>query len=356
MRVNKNTLLLLIAAVLAPFLYIAPALAATNATAPTEGISLQISPLPIQLNAKPGSSVGTDLRVRNAGTQDEKLQVRLLKVSADNSGGVHLTNPSSSDEFVSWVHFSKNVFDAPPGEWQDIKMTVSVPKTAAFGYYFAVEYLRANAEQAQPGKAVARGAVATFILLNADAPGATRQAQIVSFSADKKSYEFLPVNFTVKVRSSGNVHVAPHGNIFILHGKKQVGSIQVNSAEGNILPGSSRFFEAGWSDGFPVPAAKYNGDTPVLDKSGRPEYSYKWDFSKANRLRFGHYTAHLVLVYDNGQRDVPMEAYVSFWVIPWRIAGIVLGILVLIAGLIAYVIILRRRLKRASQSARAKHD
>jgi hypothetical protein len=271
------------------------------------------------------------LRVRNAGAQDEKLQVRLLKVSADDNGGVHLTNPSPSDEFVSWVHFSKTIFDAPPGEWQTITMTVNVPKTAAFGYYFAVEYLRAAAEQAQPGKAVARGAVATFILLNADAPGAARQAKIVSFNTGKKSYEFLPAGFTVKVRSTGNVHVAPHGNIFILHGSKQVGSIQVNSAEGNILPGSSRYFDASWSDGFPVPSAKYNGDTPVLDKNGKPEYSYKWDLTKANHLRFGHYTAHLVLVYDNGQRDVPMEAYVSFWVVPWRVLGVLLLVIIFVA-------------------------
>jgi hypothetical protein len=308
-----------------------PATALAQSPAPTEGISLQISPLPIELNAKPGTSTSADLRVRNAGSQDENLQVRLLKVSADDAGNVHLTNPSTSDEFVNWVHFSKTIFNAPPGEWQDITMTVNVPKTAAFGYYFAVEYLRATAEQAQPGKAVARGAVATFILLNADAPGAKRQAQIVSFSADKKSYEFLPAAFTVKVRSTGNVHVAPHGNIFILHGKKQVGSIQVNSAEGNILPDSSRFFEAAWNDGFPVPSAKYNGETPVLDKNGKQVYAHKWDFSKANRLRFGHYTAHLVLVYDNGQRDVPMEAYVSFWVIPWRVLGVLLIVLIFVA-------------------------
>jgi hypothetical protein len=303
-----------------------PALAQT----PTEGISLQISPLPIELSAKPGASVSKDLRVRNAGSQDEKLQVRLLKVSADNAGNVHLSNPSAADEFVSWVHFSKTVFDAPPGQWQDINMTINVPKSAAFGYYFAVEYLRANAEQAQPGKAVARGAVATFILLNADAPGAKRQAQITSFSADKKSYEFLPASFTVKVRSSGNVHVAPHGNIFILRGSKQVGSIQVNSAEGNILPGSSRFFGAAWSDGFPVYVPKYNGDSPVVDKDGKQTYSLKWDFSHANRLRFGHYSAHLVMVYDNGQRDVPMEAYVSFWVVPWRVLGILLLVLLFV--------------------------
>lgn len=50
------------------------------AATPTSGISLQISPLPIELNAKPGTSVGSDLRVRNAGTSTEKLQVRLSEL------------------------------------------------------------------------------------------------------------------------------------------------------------------------------------------------------------------------------------------------------------------------------------
>jgi hypothetical protein len=258
----------------------------------TDGINLQISPLPIELTTKPGTSTGADLRVRNGGTKPEKLQVRLLKVSEDDQGVVHLTQPGPNDEFVHWVAFSKSVFDAPPGQWQTIHMSVNVPKDAAFGYYFAVEYLRAAAEAPQPGKAVARGAVATFVLLNADSPGAKREAQITSFSADRKSYEFLPANFSVKVHSSGNVHVAPHGNIFITRGGKQVGTIAVNANEGKVLPGGSRFFGSAWSDGFPVYAAEIRDGQPLLDKKGQVVRHLKWDFSKANRLRFGHYSAH----------------------------------------------------------------
>jgi hypothetical protein len=322
---------------------------AAHAQTPTDGINLQISPLPIELNTKPGASTSTDLRVRNAGSQPEKLQVRLLKVSEDNNGQVHLTNPTSSDEFVHWVSFDRQTFNAPPSQWQTIKMNISVPKSAAFGYYFAVEYLRAADVSPQPGKAVAHGAVATFILLNADAPGAKREAQVVAFGADRKSYEFLPANFEVKVKSTGNVHVAPYGNIFIAKGGKQVGVINVNADKGNILPGGSRFFQAAWSDGFPVYSVKSGADgQPLLDKKGQPQRSLKWDFSHANRLRFGHYTAHLVMVYDNGQRDVPMEATLSFWVVPWRLIGIVIGLIALIAALITYIVILRRRLKRAS--------
>jgi len=316
-----------IAVLLLTFLLLLPALA----QAAQPGISLQISPLPIELNAKPGGTVSSDLRVRNAGTQTEKLQVRLLRVSADDNGNIHLASPTANDEWTAWIHFSRTVFDAPPGQWQTIHMTINLPKSAAFGYYFAVEYLRAHAEQPKPGQAVTRGAVATFVLLNAQAPGAKRQAQIVSFTADRKSYGFLPATFTVKVRSTGNVHVAPHGNIFIIRGKKQVDSIQINQAQGNVLPGSSRFFTAEWSNGFPVYVPKADGaGNPLVDKKGKAETSLKWDFSHANRLRFGHYTAHLVMIYDNGQRDVPLDAYVSFWVIPWRVIGILVVIFTLV--------------------------
>jgi hypothetical protein len=323
---------------------------ASYAQTPTDGINLQISPLPIELITKPGTSTGSDLRVRNVGTKTEKLQVRLLAVSEDNNGQVHLTNPKPSDEWTHWVSFDRPVFDAPSNQWQTIKMKVDVPKSAAFGYYFAVEYLRATDVAPQPGKAVAHGAVATFILLNADAKGAKREAQIVSFTAERKSYEFLPANFTVKVRSTGNVHVAPYGNIFIANGNKQAGSIDVNGNKGNILPHGSRFFTSSWSDGFPVYQTKTGPDgQPLINKKGQVEKSLRWDFSHANKLRFGHYTAHLVMVYDNGQRDVPMEATVSFWVIPWRLIGGLIALIALLAVLITYIIILRRRLKNATK-------
>jgi hypothetical protein len=327
-----------------------PAYAQTS----TDGINLQISPLPIELNTKPGSSISNDLRVRNVGNKTEKLQVRLLAVSEDDNGEVHLTNPSSTDEWVKWVSFDRQTFDAPSNQWQTIKMKVDVPKSAAFGYYFAVEYLRASEIAPQPGKAVARGAVATFILLNADAVGAKREAQVANFTADKKSYEFLPATFTIKVKSTGNVHVAPHGNIFISKGGKQVGVIDVNANRGNILPKGSRFFESSWQDGFPVYQTKNGSDgQPLLNKKGQPEKTLKWDFSHANRLRFGHYTAHLVMVYDNGSRDVPMEATVNFWVVPWRLIAIFIGLFALIAALITYIVILRRRLKRATKHRRS---
>jgi hypothetical protein len=304
-----------------------------EAKAPAQGISLQISPLPIILSTKPGTSAETDLRVRNAGSEPEQLQVHLLAVKEDDNGQVHLTEPQASDDWVHWVSFSPRQFNAPPGQWQTTHMTVTVPTSAAFGYYFAVEFQRTSEAQPQPGQTAARGAVATFVLLNADVPGAKRQAEVVSFTADHRTYEFLPATLTVKIRSTGNVHVAPHGNVFITRGSQQVGSIAINASEGNVLPGGGRFFTASWSDGFPYYETKTGPDgQPLLTNNGEPQQHLVWNFAAVNRLRIGRYTARLVMVYDDGQRDVPLEAEVSFWVIPWRLLA-VLGTVVVFAGL-----------------------
>lgn len=297
---------------------------------PSSGISLQISPLPIELVTQPGGQTEADLRVRNAGDQTETLAVHILKVTEDDNGQVHLSQPGRGDDWVNWISFSRTVFEAPSNDWQTLHMTISPPASAAFGYYFAVEYTRATDQQPQPGQEVAHGAVATFVLLDVNAPGATKQAQLTSFVSNHRLYEYLPAIFSVKIKATGNIHVAPHGNIFINKGGKQVGSIEINAAEGNVLPASSRFFSAAWDDGFPVFVPRMVGGKPVVDKKSNPKYSLKWDFSKANRLRIGHYTAHLLMVYDNGQRDVPLEANLSFWVIPWKLILIGLIILALI--------------------------
>jgi hypothetical protein len=334
---------------------ISPAGAIAQSSAANQGLNIEISPLPIKLSAKPGTTTSTDLRVRNTGTTPETLKLSLKTFSAEGPDGhIVLKEPTPTDEFTKWVSFSKTEFVAPPGQWQTIKMTINLPKSAAYGYYYAVQFELANPPQPQPGAARLQGAVAIFVLLNAEAPGAKSKISVSSFKANHSTYEFLPVNFTVQVHNNGNVHTAPHGNIFIKKGSKQVAELHVNSTEGVVLPASNRIFKAQWTDGFPiyVPVTNAAGQT-VKDKNGDIKTKLKWDFSKAAKLRFGHYTANLVLVYNDGQRDIPITGTLSFWVIPWRLIAIVFFLLLLIGGLLAYVIILRRRLKRTGPAYRS---
>lgn len=306
--------------------------------ASASALDLTTSPLPINLSAKPGTSVSTEVRVKNDEPNTQTLDISLLKFTAyGEEGKPALVDRGPGDDYFDWVSFSPNTIVAPPGVWMSVTMTINVPKDAGFSYYYAVVFK----PQGKPvGKGnVFLGASAVLVLLDTQNPNAKRSIQIESFTSDKKAYEFLPAYFTVKMHNNGNVHVVPHGNIFIKRGSKIVASLILNPQQGNILPGTNRNYRVSWGDGFPV----YQ-DKVVNNKTVK---SLNWNFSQAAKLKFGHYTAQLDAVYDDGTKDVPLKAVVSFWIIPWRIiAGILVLIVLILAGLWASTKGIFKRFKR----------
>ena len=298
-------------------------------TPASAGINLTTSPLPINLSAIPGQTVTTDLRIQNASNKTQRIKTSLMKFSAyGETGKPALQDRQPGDDYFDWVTLSPAVFDAPPNQWVTVKMTIKVPSTAAFGYYYAVVF--SPADQKPTGKGnVYLGSTAILVLLDVKSPNAKRSATIADFYTDKKIYEFLPVNFNVRLHNKGNVHLLPGGSIYIKRGSKQVATIPFNPQRGSILPNSYRIYTSSWNDGFPVYELKTQDGKVVLDKDGRQVQQLSWDFSKVPHLKFGHYTANLLVVYDNGTKDVPLEASLSFWVVPWRIIIVV----VLVGGL-----------------------
>ncbi|MEX2054581.1 MAG: hypothetical protein WD972_00225 [Candidatus Andersenbacteria bacterium] len=314
-------------------------------------LQLTTSPLPINLITEPGNIISTELRIQNNGPTTERLKISLLKFDAFGElGQPRLIEPTPQDTHMNWVSFSEPEFTVVPGQWKSLTATFNVPTDAAFGYYYAVVFSRV-AETPQPGVTAVIGGTAILVLLEARVPGARREIAVDEFSVDKAWYEFLPVTFRVKLQNSGNVHVAPRGNIFIDRGStSDVGIIEVNFQKGNILPGSTRLFEALWEDGFPVYKKKIENDRVVTDAEGVAELDLTWDFSQAHKLRWGRYTATMLLVYDDGQRDVPIEGKVSFWVIPWRMVLVLLVVALLV--LMGMWGILRGVFRRATRERR----
>jgi hypothetical protein len=299
------------------------------------GLNLVTSPLPINLVTTPGSTVSAQLKVKNGGDQPETLNVGLMKFSAyGDEGKPRLLDREKGDDYFDWVSFSDNDFVVNPNEWKTITMNIKVPPTAAFGYYYAVTFSRKSEMNAGGPRATkVVGATATLVLLEVRVPNAVRKIEVLQFSTPQQIYEFLPVTFNIKLKNSGNVHVVPTGNIFIdrFGEKKDTAILIVNDLKGNVLPDSNRIFESSWTDGFPVYQEKTtDNQTVVTDKNGKPITQLKWDFSQVPKLRWGKYTANLLLVYDDGTHDVPIEGSLSFWVIPWRIIGGGLAVLLLV--------------------------
>ncbi|MBP9697662.1 MAG: hypothetical protein KBD65_00495 [Candidatus Moranbacteria bacterium] len=306
-------------------------LLASPVQAQTEGgLNLITSPLPISLTTEPGTSISTDLKIKNGGLQDEELKITLMKFRAyEESGKPQLMEREDGDIFFDWVHFSEPTFTLAPNEWKTVTATFDIPQEASFGYYYAFVFSRAEEEKPREERQTALvGGTAVLVLLEARVPDAKRQVEVTEFSLDHAFYEFLPATFTVKLKNTGNVHIAPRGNIFIDQGStKDIAILEINQEKGSIIPNSSRIFDTVWNDGFPLYENKVVDGKVVLDENGQAEKKLTWDWNNASKLRFGKYTAKMLLIYDDGQRDIPIEGEVSFWVVPWRLMLVAIVVL-----------------------------
>ena len=295
-----------------------------------DGLNLVTSPLPISLVAAPGSTISAQLKIKNGGSEAEDLQVGVMKFSAyGDEGKPRLMDREKGDDYFDWIKFSEDEFTLNPNEWKTITATITVPSSAAFGYYYAVTFSRKSEVIPDgPRETKVIGATASLILLEVRVPNAVRDVEVLDFSVSKQIYEFLPIDFTVKLKNKGNVHVAPRGNIFIDRwGQKDVAILTINDLKGNVLPDSNRIFTSTWNDGFPVYQIQETEDKKeVTDRKGTPIMKLKWDLSQIMKLRWGKYTANMLLVYDDGKKDIPIEGKLTFWVIPWRIIFGAIGV------------------------------
>jgi len=331
--VKRNLILGTVLQVLLFTIVFSPKLEAASNT----GSVLTTSPVAVDLSTSPGKPVSTTLQVQNNSQKAETVSVRLEKFKVQGeTGQAAIYTPSRGDVSTGWVHFSKTSFVAEPNVWTNVTMTISVPPYAALGYYYAVLFVPNTAPSALPVNTNAvKGANAILVLLDTNSKDEQKQLHIANFASQKKLYEFLPANFTITVQNSGNIHLIPRGDIYISRTKngKTIDSLDINSGQGNVLPKSSRQFQVQWADGFPAFQLKRINGQIVSDSRGRPVQELQWNFSSSlSKVRFGKYYAHLALVYNNGIEDVPVNGYVSFWVIPWKL------ILIIVFALAAVIV------------------
>jgi hypothetical protein len=333
--------------VLALLLLTAAALASPDVKAAEEGFNVLTSPLPVKLVTQPGKTVTTDLRIKNLANKPQPIKVGLMKFGASgDTGQPNLFELTPKDTYASWVHFSPKEFVAQPNVWNTVTMTINVPPDAALGYYLAVTFSPSSVVGNKDATTF-KGSTATLVLLDVSSGNEKRDLNLLDFSTDHKLYEYLPVNFNVKLRNTGNIYLPPSGNIFIMRGDTTIETLEFNAAGGSVLPQSNRIFKEPWKKGFPVFRDRLVDGKPVTDSNGGLKQDLKWDFTKANKFRFGKYTAKLLVVYDDGQKDVPLESVLTFWVIPWKL----LVVFLLVLGLIGFGVftLLRSSFRRAKQ-------
>lgn len=285
--------------------------------------SLQVYPSPMVATVKPAQSTTLELKIRNAGTAPEDLTIAPRAFKIDSKTQQLQISTDQVPDIASWITFSAARFSVQPGQTFTQSITLKIPANAGFSYAFSFVIKRTNQQASKSGRSL-EPTVAVFALINVDRPGAVRALEVTHFAASKGTYDYLPASFDIDFKNTGNTIVQPSGNIFIQRGSDDanpIATLAVNQSGGYILPGSTRTLRVTWDDGFQVITKK-----PQANGSQKEELTWNWD--KLSKIRFGKYTAKLVAVYDDGHRDVPLQAETTFWVFPWQM---LLGVLAIVA-------------------------
>jgi len=342
--VDRSLILLLSALLSLSVLFGLAALEARAQDNQEAGFALQVTPSPLVATLQPGQATTLELVIRNTSTASQDLKMGLRSFSVDEQTGQVNLGSDEPSEVKDFVTFARPTFTLGAGEILTQKITVNTPKEAAFTYSFATVIGRQNPTKPSGSATAIEGSVAVFTLLSVDQPGAERKFELSELKASKRMYEYLPAELSIRLRNTGNTLVQPKGTIYIQRGSNDaspISTIPLNPNGGYILPNTNRLLTASWDEGFP----RY--ETKTDEATGQEQKSLVWHWGDLSKIRIGKYTAKVIAVYDDGQRDVPVVAEVTFWVFPWRLFLVLLVVtLLIVIGLIVTLRGSARAIKR----------
>ena len=281
---------------------ILPALAPFTAKADAGG-GIEIAPVVIEASANPGQTITTSIRLRNVAKQTFTVSPHMDDFSAKGEDGAPYVLPDNESaptySMKSWIVSPGNTV-LEPNIYKTVAITINVPKNAEpGGHYGVVRFSDDQAKNASSTGVSLSASVGSLLLIKVNGK-INESLQYLTFHAGKGSgatsiFQKSPIDFTERVKNIGNLHEKVSGQVVILDSSgKKVAGLNVNEKHGNILPSSTRAFSETW---------------------------------KTNAI-FGHFTATAHLAYASGKTlESPI---ISFWIIPFKLIGIVLLVLLLL--------------------------
>ena len=266
--------------------------------------AVSLSPLTFEINVKPGETLSNFVTVFNNDSVKQSYAAEAQDFSAvGETGNVVIDNDAPKQVSAKqWIAFDPQTFEVEPGQSKDIRFTLNVPLDADPGGKYT-SLLIGIAPGAVSGSGVGIASKVASLLLIRVAGDVTEKISVQSFDT-RPFVETGPINFTLRLKNEGTVHLKPAGFIYV---KDWTGrEVQkLSLPQQRVIPGTIRAIEIVW------------------DK--------KW--------LLGKYTANFAGIY--GAANDPLLASVSFWVIPWKLISYVLLGLIII-GLILWL--MRKRL------------
>ena len=265
--------------------------------------SLGLSAIPPRLefkNAKPGSVITKEIKVRNVSNTERLITVSVKDIIVKDDSGTPLvlegiTAAENRWAASSWLQVSQTQLRLKPGETKALLLTAIIPDEALPGGHYAAVFHTGQDLTAleQTGSSVQTN-VGTIIYITV--PGVIKEsANITDFSAPYFS-EYGPIPFKTVVANFSDIHITPLGHIAItdMFGRRLT---EVALPETNIFPNVSRTIDS------------------VLP----------------NKWLLGRYKAQLRAGYGSGGNALMATLY--FVVIPWRLIVLLLAIVAILLTL-----------------------
>jgi hypothetical protein len=312
--------------------------------------ALTISPPSIEFTVQPGNQADFVVKLYNETDVKQELFMNATTFTSGSESGVPVYNfESPKEDIATWIKLDSAPIVLEPQGRQAVVVSVNVPANAdPGGHYGVVSFSSApptTSAEGKPQVAIAQG-IGTLLLVRVEGD-IQEAATISSFSAAKKIYTQLPVDFSAIYENTGNIHLKPIGNITITNlFKKQSALLAFNKQKGATLPKTTRTYTTTWQN------------TQNSDLYGNVWKKF-WTAFHNERTNFalGKYTATLNVATgtttDEVTTSVPTTGVKSttsafFWVLPWHVLlvyglGVIVVLLILILVIVKYNAWIRRR-------------
>lgn len=238
---NKKRILIFAAAVLITGLF-SSYFIFHNASAQV-GISL--FPIKFRVTIEPGKSYTDTITVINPNDFPIGVKPEVENISGGEEGSINLYEYDVPYGLMAWIQIDKTPFTLEAQERRQMPFSINIPLNGEPGGHYGAILFRGIPPPAGPGAGSAvgiSGRVGSVILV--EVPGDVKEGgEIYEFKGP--SYVSRgPVEFTFKVKNTGNTHFDPTGAI-IINGLF-VKETKVAFEPRVVFPGFSRTFKAAW--------------------------------------------------------------------------------------------------------------
>ncbi len=261
----------------------------------------------VELTVHRGEQAGKIIHVQNQGSESIELKAYVMDFSIDREGNFVFSEAGHESYSASrWLSVAETDFELVPGESQEVEVRLSAPSEVEPGGHYAALFFEAIPSANQGAVSISTRIPTLFYIT---VPGIT-EAEVIA-NADIASLVLPgfagkgPVEAGVVVHNTGNVHltVAAKAHFSASLG----GDSELDLGQAVILPNSEGVIKSNWQQ------------APFL----------------------GKVTANVVIGYLDEQGELVNKSRTGeFWVVPWSMIGIIVGVLGLVVP--AIVIISKR--------------